>query len=182
MNLRGLFARMLNQPPNLAETSHPVAHSSSAGTSLAYPRADWAWIASDSNGYVAAFVTAGSAPIPLAVFAQAEMDPALEDAICELPATSEANYLLGSGNASSFLALARRGLFVYDWQDIHRIRRDQTGKYELVAVPATPCLVDTLPESVARHATQFRFDGLLFAQATRLDPRQQATCDQGFPG
>lgn len=35
-----------------------------------------------------------------------------------------------------FVELAEQGLFVYDWTDIHRKRKDYLHAYELVAVPS----------------------------------------------
>ena len=37
-----------------------------------------------------------------------------------------------------FIDLAKRGFYVYDWSDIHKVQRSETNCYELIAVPTIP--------------------------------------------
>ncbi len=46
---------------------------------------------------------------------------------------------------TSFLDLAKRGLFVFDWTDVYRTRRASIEAYELVAVPACAIQTSDLP-------------------------------------
>ena len=139
---------------------------------------DCLWLACDRDDKVAAFVTAGCAPVPVSVL---ETPRAVDagNACDDLDAMCDAESLLRQGDPTSFLALARRGLQVYDWQDVHRSRSQCSGKYELVARPTAPCRLDDLPASLANLARAFRFEGLAFGQSSAIDPRQVAPCEQG---
>ncbi len=63
----------------------------------------------------------------------------------ELPVIGDGQGLAADGDISSFLDLARRGLFVFDWTDVHRIARDSVHAYERIAAPTVPASITTLP-------------------------------------
>ncbi len=139
---------------------------------------DVVWLACDRDGQVAAFVTGGCAPIPRAVLETPGWDEA-ESSCIGLTELCDAQSLLRNGDPGSFLSIARRGLHVYDWQDVHRVRSDESHAYELVAKPDAPCHFEDLPEPLARLALTFRFDASAFAQSPAIDPRTVAPCEQG---
>jgi len=115
----------------------------------AYPEmVDCIWIASDRNGRLAAFTTGGQGPIPKRALA---LLAAMEDAIAALPAKTQAR--ISSRHSQRYddelNVLAGRGLFVYDWSDVHRTRAEAIGVYELMAAPAVPALIENLPAETA---------------------------------
>ena len=114
-----------------------------------YPeQLDCAWVASDRDGHVAAFVTAGIGPIP--VLALNNTGPLLvediEEAIFRLPKVSACCLLVSVPRPDSFIAMAERGFFVYDWSCLHRTRVSEIDEYEPMACPVSPLLLDELPE------------------------------------
>jgi hypothetical protein len=95
---------------------------------------DVAWLASDSEGHVAVFVTAGAGPIPELAFSGIEK---AEEFALSLPKCSAYQLLVQVPDPSSFVALAERGLYVYDWPSPGQSRM-ASGAYRLAAVPNNP--------------------------------------------
>jgi hypothetical protein len=95
-------------------------------TTQPYPgQIDCVWIASDRDGHVGAFVTAGVGPIPELALNSAEplLVEDIEEAILKLPKVSDCRLLVSIPRPDSFIDMAERGLFVYDWSDVHRTTR-----------------------------------------------------------
>jgi hypothetical protein len=126
---------------------------------------DCAWLVSDIAGCLAAVVTAGAGPIPESVFGGPVDLFDLERQLLQLPVVGEASSLVEDGDATSFLDLARRGLFVFDWTDVHRTGRAEIGAYQLVAVPACAIHTSDLPADLGAVALRQR---LLSAFGDRL--------------
>jgi hypothetical protein len=142
---------------------------------------DWVWLACDRDDHVAAFITAGAGPIPMAVF---ESDLSVEEGealVCSLAATTIARSLLSKGDVTSFMALAQRGVFVYDWQDVHSARM-HTHSYELVAVPDTPVRFDSFPNELAKISRIVRLDKVSFADEKAIDLRAHTQCLADYQG
>ena len=96
---------------------------------IQYPTGiDTIWIACDRDSRVAAFITGGEGPIPHDALSQTQCAPDIESSLLLLPSTSEAHLLVHFPRPSSFLELAKRGLFVYDWQDVHSTAARATGR------------------------------------------------------
>jgi hypothetical protein len=107
-----------------------------------YFEADLAWFGVDNLGHAAAFITAGTGPIPASLLDQADLDlPSLEQIANQLPKIGAAHLVERSGNMSSFVALAERGFFVFDWADVHRLKIEHINAYERVCTPATPLIL-----------------------------------------
>jgi hypothetical protein len=143
-----------------------------------YPRGlDWVWLATDGEGRVAAFVTAGEAPVPaLALEVQFPDSAHLEAAFAALPERSATRTFGAPGDLGAYIELAERGLFVYDWQDAHRPVREETGAYELVAAPTTPSRAAELPPLLRVAALSMRLPKLRFEQTPLVDVRRHAAC------
>ena len=139
---------------------------------------DWAWLAVDAVGHVAVFTTAGVAPIPVAVLERAEWVGPCEEMIERMPVSTEYELLVRYPRPDDFVDFASRGFFAYDWQDVHRTH-GKTNAYELIASPATPIHVDSLPSSIARAAQLIVFDSLWFDAARLLPVEQLITCKAG---
>ncbi len=79
---------------------------------------DFAWIAVDAKGHLAAFITAGEGKVPYEVFEQDIIAPAaIEHEILQMPVASGVimNICLLHADLSSYIHLCQRGFFVYDW-------------------------------------------------------------------
>jgi hypothetical protein len=100
---------------------------------------DMAWLASDSKGQVAAFITGGAGPIPAVAV------PSLEDAETQALALPDAGTFqlhVQVQRPDDFIALAKKGLFVYDWPD-PGVERQNRGTYHLAASPGSPIVLDS---------------------------------------
>jgi hypothetical protein len=143
-----------------------------------YPeQIDCTWLASDRDGHLGAFMTAGEGPIPAAALDCAGVSiEAVEQRLCQLPLVSQAWLLVPVPRPDDFVDLARRGLFVYDWTDSHRTTRKSLHVYERVAAPSTPLTVTALPFDLAALAGAIRFADAAFATDHALDVRQHLIC------
>ena len=141
---------------------------------------DCVWLASDRNGYLGAFITAGVGPIPdQALKSDSVPVESIEGRICDMPVVSEARLLVSVNRPDDFIDLAERGVFVYDWTDINRTAREAVRAYETVAVPVKPIKVDLLPVDLASLANTLKFVGVDFADEKRLDVRTHMNCCEG---
>lgn len=133
-------------------------------TKRAYPdQLDWVWLASDKSGQVAAFVTAGSGPIPVQVLNSDLPDEDPEKAISQLLLRSEVTLLVSLPDPTSFVAMAERGFFVYDWSDIHRSKHKSINAYEQMAIPRNPIFAHQLPKQLAQLVNEVRLANVVFA-------------------
>lgn len=136
---------------------------------LAYPHGqDLVWLASDGSGMVGAFITAGEGPIPVSALSAAVEEPDLESQVHRLPVICQATLLVNVPVATSFLALAKRGLFVFDWRDIHRSSAEATGMYELVCVPERPIAAAALPSLLQATAQVTSLKVASFSTASQV--------------
>jgi len=118
-----------------------------------YPdQIDVVWLASDPVGQVAAMVTAGEGPIPIAVLALSDCI-AIEEVLLGLPVIGEALLNVQLPDPTSFGELSRRDLFVYDWTDVHRTSARALQSYELMCSPTVRLRSHT-------HKIVFVFNGL----------------------
>jgi hypothetical protein len=129
---------------------------------------DLAWLGSDAKGKVAVFLTAGEGPIPASALASALGEPDLESQIHELPVSGACHLLVSVPNAESFTSLGSRGLFVFDWIDVHRSVVQATGVYELVCKPESPVALEALPAAIQAAALATPIAGASFENATEL--------------
>ena len=130
-----------------------------------YQGLDVVWLAADTAGHVAAFVTGGEGPVPCAALPTVEV--AETDALAS-PEICEHRLLVAYARPDDFIALARRGLYVYDWSDVHRTRVEQLGGYELVAVPLLPLQLRDANERVRASAELVQFPDAVLGSAQVL--------------
>jgi hypothetical protein len=144
-----------------------------------YPDSDLVWLGLDKDEHVAAFITAGVAPIPLEVLFVPKDVEQTEAELLKLPKVSGAKLHTKVPNPSSFIELSERGLFVFDWQDIHRVHIEEVGAYEKVCEPIKPIFgapliaINTIPIVV--------FKTVCFAEISSLDARIFFRCLEGHP-
>lgn len=117
---------------------------------------DIAWLASDIADCLAAVVTAGAGPLPESVFGGPVDLSDLENRLLQLPVVGAASVLVDNGDMTSFLNLAMRGLFVFDWTDVHRSDRAKIDAYQLVAAPSRTIHTFDLPADLCAVALRQR--------------------------
>lgn len=102
---------------------------------------DCVWLAVDGHDQLAAFITAGEGPIPEEILCYPNIGVEdVEATLLTLPKVGAAELRVTVPRPDDFLELAERGLFVYDWTDVHRKNHDRIRSYELVALPRSTCL------------------------------------------
>jgi hypothetical protein len=75
-----------------------------------------------------------------------------------------------------FLALGQRGLFVFDWSDVHRVRAAELGAYEMVCLPSSPLLESALSPELRQYLAYLSYFQVEFESVATFDPRRQTTC------
>lgn len=117
-----------------------------------YPlHGDLVWIASDDVDHVGAFVTASLGPIPRLAFDRSQPPlETIENAVLGLPGCTVPAWKVGEPTESlrTFVALAERGLYVFDW--------NYKQAYEAVVTPMRPTCVGQLPEPLRTAARAHR--------------------------
>jgi len=97
---------------------------------------DIVWVCADLRGSLAAFVTAGRGPVPEIILSEwGEGIGEIESVILNMVKSLEASIIGSYLDETSFRDLSERGLYVYDWSDIHRSISQYSKKYEKVALP-----------------------------------------------
>src|SRR5690242_12253205 len=96
---------------------------------------DVGWIATDAIGQVALFTTAGLGSIPVSATPSVEHS---EEWVRSLPEVSDVNMVTSIPSANAFVAFAKRGVFAYDWSDVHRAAHQVLNGYELQYRPLNP--------------------------------------------
>ncbi|MGJ4962368.1 hypothetical protein [Bradyrhizobium sp. HKCCYLRH3061] len=122
-------------------------------------------------------MTAGAGPIP-ATALNVNHTPIedIEQHLLRLPIVSSARLLVRVPRPDSFIDLAERGLFVYDWTDVHRSIANAKRMYELVAVPASALLPDRLSGELHILADPVQLPDIRFGNAAWLDIQSMMTC------
>ncbi len=141
---------------------------------------DTVWLASDESGHLGAFMTGGSGPIPARALAEGAVAVEdVEERLLRLPKIGDAKLLVEIPRPDSLLDLAQRGTFVFDWWDVHRVRRDRVGKYEAVAVPTRPITAAALPPELELEALLVPLPVPDFSANSRIDVRDLVNCIDG---
>lgn len=126
---------------------------------------EYDWLASDREGHVAVFTTAGGSYAPDEFLRNTdEHDRAIEVALA-LPPSTTAVFApkLRSGLKNTWLQLAERGIFGFDGDP-------NGGPYYKVAAPQRPVHVDDLPPEAAAVARRLVFPHLTFASLDQVAP------------
>lgn len=107
-------------------------------TAQGYPeQLDVMWAASDRDGQIAVFFSAGEGPIPKPFLDYEDYEQEeLESYVLGFPDNGELTRTGGVGPDSGY-EHAARGCFVFDWSDVHRVS-GLLRSYELCAVPVYP--------------------------------------------
>jgi hypothetical protein len=124
---------------------------------------EYDWLATDADGHVAFFSTAGGGYAPDEFLSDTDLHDAAIEAILALPALTDARFApsLPPGHQNTWKLMAERGVFAFD-SDPHG------GPYRLVSAPQQPARASDLPEAVVRAATRFVLAHLRFAHTSEL--------------
>jgi hypothetical protein len=123
---------------------------------------DVAWIAINAIGQVAIFTTGGEGPIPDTAAVSVEN---AEEEVAALPEIGDYALLVDVPRPDDYVSFAKRGLFAYDWCDVHRTAGEATGCYELQARPSRPLILSELPSSLKTAASATRIFDLSFGSS-----------------
>lgn len=133
---------------------------------------EFSWLAIDDSGLVGIFMTAGEGNVPSSVLLPEVNGANVEAEVLKMSERSECRLHKAYNRADDFVALARRGVYAYDWSDVHRTRANCTGMYELVAEPMNPITVEHLAASLQELARASNLQGVMFGalggQAVRV--------------
>lgn len=111
-----------------------------AGTNLGE---EFDWFAVDLSGFLAVFSNAGRGPVPASVWANRVPYNALVEACAKLPTAFAIEKVFeGSGTYSDWWNYAARGLYAFDFQDVHRTK--PLRAYDLMARPQLPIRANEL--------------------------------------
>lgn len=116
------------------------------------------WLASDVDGHVALFSTAGGGFAPEGFLRDTDAHDAAIDTLLASATRTQARFApqLRSGLQNTWLLMAERGLYAFD-SDPHG------APYRLVAAPEHPIHISDLPASVATVARQVVFPYMRFS-------------------
>jgi hypothetical protein len=146
-----------------------------------YPQGiECVWIASDINGHVGAFITAGIGPVPVSALHSDQAIEELEDRLCMLPQISKAILVTSAKRPDDFINLAERGFFVYDWSDVHRTQGAALNAYEPIAIPANPISATSLNDHGLGSLLATRFDNVIFSGDQTLNVNNYVECLTGL--
>jgi hypothetical protein len=124
---------------------------------------EYDWLASDADGHVALFSTAGGGRVPDEFLRDVDLYDAAIKVILRLPTRTGARFAptLPAGLQNDWKLMAERGLFAFDSDP-------NGGPYRVVSAPNEPMRLTELPEEVAAIAGRIVFDDLRFAALTEL--------------
>jgi hypothetical protein len=106
------------------------------------------WLAVDNKGQLGIFTAVMNAPIPDKVKSSFENYQDLRERIELTPKATEAIVVTREkGDFTAWIAYADKGLFAFDFQDIHRT--EKKNQYDLIAKPTRPLRIDELHAIIA---------------------------------
>jgi hypothetical protein len=126
------------------------------------------WFAVDKCGYVGHFATAGYGPIPVAVLDRLNKILELYERVLQMPVVGEATGHL-PGRIESWLEMARRGLFAYDWKHWH-------GPYQRAATPSHPVRLVDLPADLREAVQVVTWPNANFVELLAVRPEEMCPC------
>ncbi len=139
---------------------------------------DYEWFASDSDGHIARFTTAGVGPLPEVVLAGLSLHVAMSDALRNLPERCLASLLVSLPKPDDFIFCATRGLFAYDYVDIHRTI-NLSGCYEVLSLPGIPLRISDLPGQFHSLLQEVVIPSVRFTDLLKIDIRSFFKCQGG---
>jgi hypothetical protein len=135
---------------------------------------EYDWLASDADGHVAFFSTAGGGYAPDEFLCDTDLHDVAIEAILASPARTETRFAptLPPGRQNSWKLMAERGLFAFDSDP-------DGGPYRIVSAPKEPIRVAELPEKAAKVAQRIVFSHLRFAEMSEVPATALVVPDRG---
>jgi hypothetical protein len=123
------------------------------------------WLASDADGSVALFSTAGGGFAPMPSLQNPEAHQVAIDELLAGPASTTARFApeFPAARQNTWQLVAERGLYAFD-SDAHG------GAYRLLAAPSVPARVADLPSAARAVVGLIRFRHLRFSELTSVPP------------
>ena len=132
---------------------------------------DCIWIGMDQNGTLAAFVTAGVAPIPTLVLNSylIKLENIEQILIEQFPVTGEANLKVNLPRPDDFIAISKRGFFVYDWDENEQ-------QYVLISTPTYLKNYTDLAQSLKTYIQTLVLDSYDFSKSNKINVYKDLIC------
>lgn len=131
-----------------------------------YPEGtDAEWFGIDAKGFIARFTTAGTGPFPKIVVTSKL--PLFYDTN-ELNVICDAKMLVKLPRPDDFSDLSKRGIFGYDWKDVHRSKKNELKKYELISRPCVPILYENIRGFFNESAPVVFFESIEFQSSPSI--------------
>jgi hypothetical protein len=103
------------------------------------------WIAIDTCGQVGVFTTIMNAPIPTEIGKSYDLYIQLMSIISGLNERCSAIRITpNNGDLLDWDVYARKGLYAFDYQDVHREQKDKRNQYDLISKPSAPLHIEEL--------------------------------------
>ncbi len=134
----------------------------------------------DKFGSLASFTTAGVGPIPKELVRRFPKEfRYTEERIIDLPVISKSILHVEMNDPSSFIDIAKRGIYVFDWSDVHMRQKYALDAYELTVTPLQPLKAQSLPQNLEIFTDLIAFPDEDFSKAKTIDPRLSMSCVDG---
>ncbi|ENX05696.1 hypothetical protein [Acinetobacter courvalinii] len=147
-----------------------------------YPEGlDLVWIGVDRSGYIGAFISAGTGPIPKFVLQNTIfLLENIEQWVLELSETSDFLLHVNVPRPDDFIALAKRGLYVYDWTDVYENSSNIKNTYELMASPLKPLKLSDLIDNISKNYLEnIKLNLVEFKNSNIIDVKSNLDCVEG---
>jgi len=132
-----------------------------------YPEgADAEWFGIDALGYLGRFTTGGAGPVPQIVI-EAKLPWFYETN--NLGVSSRVEMLKELPRPDDFLDLSKRGIYGFDWDDVHRTKKDSRNRYELISKPFSPILFNEIQEFFSQNRPAVTFENIEFNSSNWID-------------
>ncbi|MEY2429617.1 MAG: hypothetical protein QOJ40_2502 [Verrucomicrobiota bacterium] len=128
------------------------------------------WFAVDGLWHLAAFVTAGQGDVPTHLLPRYLELEQLSDNIVSLPMRGGCDLLHNYPRPEDFVDYASRGIFAYDWMEVH-LTANRRQHYYLIARPQSPLALSELPPSFRESFSLVRFESLRFTDTPHFSIR-----------
>ena len=154
----------------MGNTQYPIGPPEDSFESAARgqrPFADILWFGVDRSGVLGVFSCAGHGRVPRTVFTNRDAHRSCIELLGAAEPHTHASVLVRYPVDDTWRAAAERGFFAFDY-DLDSERWPATGPYQLIARPATPRHLSSLPIRLQDYVTLTTFRALEFAGASHL--------------
>lgn len=131
---------------------------------------DCVWFGKDLDGYLGAFITAGSGPIPTSLLAElGEEIWKIEAFVKDIPVSSSVDLHIDVPHPGGFTEIASRGFFVFDWRNMENAVDESNASYQVVAAPRIPLRIETVRPELVESLRLVVLNNCLFKDCKSVD-------------